>query len=66
MFIKDLLAKIVSSNSKTIAVDIYDNKGLQLINFDLPGYESLSDEVLDAEVDKLTIVTLNKIRIDLV
>ena len=65
MLVKELLATILSSNSKPISVDIYDQRGLQVILFELPGYENLSSEILDSEVNKLTLLTVNKIRIDL-
>jgi hypothetical protein len=63
MTLEKLLTALVSDNS--ITVNLYDEKGLLLITFGHPGYDSLDDELLTREVSELEIQNVKSIRVKL-
>ena len=63
MTLEKLLTALVSNNP--ITVNLYDEKGLLLITFGHPGYDSLDDELLTREVSELEIQSIKSIRVKL-
>lgn len=63
MTLEKLLTALVSNNP--ITVNLYDEKGLLLITFGHPGYDSLDDELLTREVSELEIQNVKSIRVKL-
>ena len=63
MTLEKLLTALVSDNS--ITVNLYNEKGLLLITFGHPGYDSLDDELLTREVSELEIQNVKSIRVKL-
>lgn len=63
MTLEKLLTALVGDNSLT--VNLYNEKGLLLITFGHPGYDSLDDELLTREVSELEIQSVKSIRIKL-
>jgi hypothetical protein len=63
MTLEKLLTALVSNNS--ITVNLYDEKGLLLITFGHPGYDSLDNELLTREVSELEIQNVKSIRVKL-
>lgn len=63
MTLEKLLTALVGDNSLT--VNLYDEKGLLLITFGHPGYDSLDDELLTREVSELEIQNVKSIRVKL-
>ena len=61
MLLKDFLAASVST--KTITVNLYDEKQLLLITFNLPGYSCLDDELEEREIKSWTINNLTSINV---
>ena len=62
MELQNLLGAIYSP-AKTIQIDLFNENNLLLISFALPGYDCLDDFLLDDEVQRLEIVSLNKLNI---
>lgn len=63
MTLEKLLTALISNNP--IAVNLYNEKGLLLITFGHPGYDSLDDELLTREVSELEIQNVKSIRVKL-
>lgn len=63
MTLESLLAAFRSE--KKIMVDLYNSENLLLINFNLPGYESVSAELLAMEVKSVELPAVNSIKITL-
>lgn len=63
MTLEKLLTALVGDNSLT--VNLYNEKGLLLITFGHPGYDSLDDELLTREVSELEIQNVKSIRVKL-
>lgn len=63
MTLEKLLTALVGDNSLT--VNLYNEKGLLLITFGHPGYDSLDDELLTREVSELEIQSVKSIRVKL-
>lgn len=61
MILRDFLAASVST--KTITVNLYDEKQLLLITFNLPGYSHLDDTLEEREIKSWTINSLTNINI---
>lgn len=59
--LQGLLTTIESE--KVITVNLYDENGLLLITFGLPGYDSLDDELLAREVGKIKISAVTTVNI---
>ena len=64
MTLESLLAAFRVSDKK-ITVDLYNNEKLLLISFNLPGYESVSAELLATEVQTIELPVVNSIKITL-
>lgn len=54
------LLKVIESN-KTVTVNLFNEEDLLLITFGLPGFDCLDDFLLDDEVTKLKLNSLNNI-----
>ena len=52
-------------SDKKIFVDLYSNDNLLLISFNLPGYESVSAELLARDVKSVELPAVNSIKITL-
>lgn len=52
------LLKVIKSGSKTITVNLFNEEGLLIISFGLPGYPALEDTIEDDEVLEVEIVNL--------
>ena len=63
MILESLLAALRSE--KKIFVDLYSNENLLLISFNLPGYESVSAELLAKEVKSVELPAINSVKITL-
>ena len=63
MLLKEFLAAAVST--KTITVNLFDEKGLMLITFNLPGYGCLDDTLEERTVKSWTINSLTNINVTL-
>lgn len=63
MTLENLLVALRSD--KKIFVDLYSNENLLLISFNLPGYESVSAELLAREVKSVELPAINSIKITL-
>lgn len=63
MLLKDFLAASVST--KTITVNLFDEKGLLLIVFNLPGYSCLDDNLEERVVKSWSINNLTSINVNL-
>ena len=63
MTLESLLAALRSE--KKIFVDLFDNSNLLLISFNLPGYESVSADLLAREVKSIELPAINSIKITL-
>lgn len=61
MTLKSFLEACVST--KTITVNLYDEKQLLLITFELPGFSCLDDELEQREIKSWTINNLTNIKI---
>ena len=59
--LQGLLTTIESD--KIIAVNLYNNSDLLLITFNLPGYDSLDDELLVKPVRKIRIANATNISV---
>ena len=55
--IKGLLSTI--SSTKTITINLYDQEGLLIISFGLPGYAALEDELELSTVKQIIFKNLN-------
>ena len=58
-----LLNVIVAPKNKEITINLFDENGLLLITFILPGFPKLKDELLDDEVTKIEITNLYNINV---
>ena len=63
MTLENLLVTLRSD--KKIFVDLFSNENLLLISFNLPGYESVSAELLAREVKSVELPAINSIKITL-
>jgi len=63
MTLESLLAAFRSD--KKIMVDLYSNNNLLLISFNLPGFESVSAELLAQEVKTVELPAVNSVKITL-
>ena len=63
MLLKDFLAASVST--KVITVNLYDEKGLILITFNLPGYACLDDNLEERTIKSWTINNMTSINVTL-
>ena len=63
MTLESLLAAFRSD--KKIFVDLYDNNNLLLIQFNLPGFSSVSAELLAREVKSVELPAVNSVKITL-
>lgn len=57
MIILEGLLSVIESE-KPVTINLYDEKDLLLIKFELPGYKSLDDFLEDDEVTKIKINNL--------
>ncbi len=64
MTLESLLAAF-RIGEKKIMVELYSNEKLLLINFNLPGYESVSADLLATEVQAIELPAVNSIKITL-
>ena len=58
-----LFETIVSD--KIITIDLYDKNDLQIIKFEMPGYDALDDWLLEEDVQEFKIENLISIKIKL-
>lgn len=65
MKLNELLEAIKLVNNKIITVKLYDAEDLEMIVFEIPGFECLDDEILDQEVSEIRILTDTSIKINL-
>lgn len=61
MLLRDFLA--ASTSTKTITVNLFDEKGLLLIVFNLPGYPCLDDNLEERIIKSWSINNLTSINI---
>lgn len=59
--LKGLLSTIVST--KNITINLYDQDGLLIISFGLPGYAALEDELELSTVTKIELISLTTLNI---
>ena len=59
--LKGLLSTIVST--KNITINLYDQEGLLIISFGLPGYAALEDELELSTVTKIELISLTTLNI---
>lgn len=65
MKLRTLLSTIKIINSNIITVQLYSNDDLEMIVFEIPGYECLDDNILEQEVEEIRIFTATTIKINL-
>lgn len=65
MTLKTLLEAFQLINNNIITVRLHNSEDLEMIVFEIPGFECIDDEILEQEVNEIRILTATCIKINL-